>query len=758
MSVDHVREHIHESPDFKFKVTGMDCADCALTIEKSVKKLAGVEEAHVSFTTTWLKGRGHIDEHAIIERIEALGYGVDDNDQKSSTSETQTQKKHGVLGFTQFLISERVTARALILGLILLATLPLTFVEKSQFVTWAIKGFHLFTIVVAGLPIFKKGFRSLVYARRITIDLLMGIASIGAFLIGETGEAATVIILFSIGEALEAYSAERSRDSLKALLALAPDKATVLRLHHAHDDHDLDHFHEMVVPVEEVKVGEIVLVRPAERIPVDGTIKSGESSINQATITGESIPVFASEGASVFAGTINGEGGLEVITTSLAIDSTVSKIAQMVEEAQEQRSPSERFIDQFAQWYTPAVVILAILLAVIPTVFFGQPLFDQPDGTHGWLYRALALLIVACPCALVISTPVTVVSALTRLARQGILVKGGVFLDALSKISVFAFDKTGTLTEGRPIVTESRSLHCPPNEDRCSGCDDMLGMAAAVERMSEHPLGLAIVQEANKRNLLDRHAHAKDVQALSGRGVRGKLNGNTITVGSHAFFHEEYGEHSVLHPLITSAEEQGQSVMLVAKDDEVIGYVTVADEARETSQRAIRELKQSNRGLQTVMLTGDHSGVAEAVSKHIGVLDKTYAGLLPEDKLNLIHSLLEEHEGVAMVGDGINDTPALAAATVGIAMGGAGTAQAMETADVVLMQDDLSQLPEVVQVSRQSKRIITQNIVFSLALKAIVLLLTLPGIATLWLAVFADVGASLIVTVNGMRLLRTQKH
>ncbi len=505
-----------------------------------------------------------------------------------------------------------------------------------------------------------------------------------------------------------------------------------------------------------MNIGDRVLVRPGERIPVDGRISAGASTINQATVTGESLPVVKSPGDLVFAGTLNGESALEVEVTNLASELTINRIVRLVEQAQAQRAPIERFVDRFAAWYTPAVVVMAVLVASIPPLLFGAPFFDT-IGTHGWFYRALALLIIACPCALVISTPVTVVSALIGLARRGVLVKGGAYLDALSRIKIFAFDKTGTLTRGEPVVVQTWTQACPPDQARCPDCDDMLALATSVERRSSHPLASAIVSEAEARQVDHTYPAAEAVQSMVGRGVQGVSGGMGIIVSNHAYFHDLNNECEDLHQHIEAAEAQGQTVMLVGKDDALLGFVGVADRICPSSRDTLVDLKKIDPNFRTVMLTGDNLVVAREIageiSSGVNVIDEVRAGLLPEDKVDAINDLQKQYGPVAMIGDGINDAPALAAATVGIAMGGAGSAQAMETADMVLMQDNLARLPEAVYISRQAKTIIKQNVIFSLVVKALFLILALPGLATLWMAVFADMGASILVTVNGMRML-----
>ena len=398
--------------------------------------------------------------------------------------------------------------------------------------------------------------------------------------------------------------------------------------------------------------------------------------------------------------------------------------------------------------------VITALVAIIPPLIFDAPFLDSNEA-HGWLYRSLALLIIACPCALVISTPVTLVSALTALAQRGVLVKGGVFLDVLARARIFAFDKTGTLTQGQPAVTQVMTMDCIPDTHRCEACDEMLALAASVEQRSEHPLSHAIMAEVKSRQLARLYPVADAIQSLAGQGVQGITNGSRIVVGSHEYFHSLDDQlDNGLHAAIQSAADAGQTVMLVGKDDTFLGFVSVADRERATSSEALRQLKTIDPHIRTVMLTGDNPAVAGKIAELLGSVDEVRAGLLPDQKLEAVQELQAHHGLVVMVGDGVNDAPALAGADVGIAMGGAGTAQAMETADVVLMQDDLTHLPDTVISARKASTIIKQNIALSLAIKAIFLLLTLPGWATLWMAVFADMGASLIVTLNGMRMLR----
>lgn len=756
--------------EVKYSIQGMDCADCALSLERSLAQIQGVEQVNVNYTTGLLEARGTFNPQELVQRVEALGYKAETpgllEENKPATQVSQTKNiKLNLPGFLGYLYASTQTHLALLGAVLLLLSIPFSFIPGSILSHWVSFGLQLAAAGFAGYPIANRGVRALVIGRQITIDLLMIIATVGALLIGETGEASIVIMLFAIGEALEGYTAERARNSIHILLSLKPEVAHVMRPCMDCAEHmgqggytggpcPICGEHEITLSVDQVSIGERVIIRPGERIPVDGHVTSGVSLVNQAPVTGESVPVTKAPGDKVYAGTLNGDSVLEVRVSQLATNSTISRIVRMVEQALAQRAPVERFIDRFAAWYTPAVVFLAAFLAIIPPLFFHAPFLDT-NGVHGWLYRALALLIIACPCALVISTPVTLVSSLTSLASRGVLVKGGAFLDVLARARLFAFDKTGTLTVGHPTVTQARSVDCVPDAYRCPACDDMLALAATVESRSEHPLAQAILAEAEARQLTHFYPAAESVQSLAGQGVQGFSNGSRILVGSHDLFHARYDSLDMkLHADIQSAVDEGQTVMLVGKDDSLLGFVTVADTARPTSAEALRQLKAIDPHIHTVMLTGDNPSVADKVATSLGSLDEVRAGLLPEDKLDAVRSLQAEYGQVVMVGDGVNDAPALAAADVGIAMGGAGTAQAMETAHVVLMQDDLTRLPETVRTARRTQTIIKQNIAFSLALKAAFLLLTLPGWATLWMAVFADMGASLLVTLNGMRMLR----
>jgi Cd2+/Zn2+-exporting ATPase len=781
----------------RLKIAGMDCGSCAMTIENSMRQLPGVRSVAVSFTTETMELEGNPPLSDVTARLRELGYRLAT---ESPQATAPVDSRHGLAGFVAFLWSQPRLRLAMVITALLLFAIPLLQAAPAIGGVAALDWLFGGAVLAVGLPIFSKGFRALFFARRVTIDLLMAIAACGALAIGETGEAATVILLYTLGEALEAYSAARARDSLRSLMSLQPQEATVLREHHRghgddairddHDhgghactghDHEHDHgdhepahhhesrpvhaqpaapavhFHAQSVPVESVAVGETVLVRPGQRIPLDGVVLKGESAVNQAHVTGESEPVLREVGDEVLAGAVNGDGALEIRITRPAGDATIARIARLVEQAQSVRSPAERFIDRFARWYTPAVVLLALLVVLVPVIAFGQPLLDMPDGTRGWLYRGLALLIIACPCALVISIPVTVVSSLTRLANLGVLVKGGAQLDALADVRAVAFDKTGTLTHGRPQVMAIRGAGCRHTEEMllgCEPCDDVMALAAAVERSSEHPVAQAIITAAAGRQLQHRYESASRVVAYPGRGVRGDLgSGVTVAVGSDRLF-EAHGTRSAgLDGPVDASRAAGQTIMFVARNDDIVGYIGVRDGVREASRRALADLHASDPSVAAVMLTGDTPQSAARVAEQVGNIAAVHAGLLPEQKLAAIEELHRRYGSVAMVGDGINDAPALARADVGIAMG-AGTAQAMETADVVLMQDDLSHVPMALRLARRSRMLVKQNIALALGLKLAFLALAIPGFTTLWMAVLADVGATLLVTMNGMRVLR----
>ena len=583
-------------------------------------------------------------------------------------------------------------------------------------------------LLAGGWMTARKAVRTIL-AWRLDMNVLMTIAVVGAVPIGEWAEAAAVAFLFALAQLLETYSLDRARQAVRRLLDVTPPEATVRR-----------NGQEVRVPVTAVNPGEVILIRPGERIPLDGILRAGTSGVNQAPITGESMPVEKAPGAQVFAGSINGEGALEVEVTHRAQETMLARIIALVEEAQAQKAPAQAFVERFAAIYTPAVIAGAVLIAALPPLLFAQPAWP-------WIYRALVLLVIACPCALVISTPVAVVCALARAARAGVLIKGGRYLEALGQLQALALDKTGTLTQGTPEVFEVRPLNGATSEE-------VLRLAAAVEARSEHPLAAAIVRAARAQGLT--WPDATGFTAAAGRGAHAEINGRRYHLGSHRYAEELGVCNGAIEKHLQELEAGGQTPAILSDGARVLGILGLADQVREAAPETLAELRHLGVG-PLVMLTGDVRGTAQAIARRVGV-DEARAELLPDQKVAAIKDLVREHGRVGMVGDGINDAPALAAATVGIAMGAAGTDAAIETADVALMGDDLRQLPFAILLGRRALRIIRVNIGLSLLTKAGFVLLAVLGQATLWMAVAADMGTSLVVIFNGMRLLRNGRH
>jgi len=705
-----------------YRVEGLSCVDCAGRIRAAVERLDGVEDCNVDVGTGTLSFHVTAPDFYIspVEKI------VDDTGHNLLTSSDAPRRADG--SFLGFLLASRQNMMTVMAGGLTLAGLLLLWLGAPTPV-WVL--LFAAAIVVGGLPIARYAYQEVWVAHRLGVNTLMVIAVTGAMLIGEWTEAAIVVVLFSLGEALEGYAAERARGALDGLLDLAPPVALRLNAGGATQE----------VPVAELRLGDRVLIRPGDRVSVDGQVLAGASAVDQAAITGESIPADKVTGDGVFAGTINTTGALTVEVTHLADDTTLNRMVGLIRDAQSRRAPVQRFVDRFARVYTPAVTVVAALVAVVPPLLFGQPF----SGDQGWLLRALEMLVIACPCALVISTPVSVVSALTNAASKGVLIKGGQTLELLGRVDVFAFDKTGTLTEGEPVATDVVDVCEQGGTDLHCG----LSYAAAIESQSSHPLARALVAEARAQQVPV--LTSEDVSILAGRGVTGLVNGRQVTVGSHSYFDAEVPHSAHVCSRARQLAEQGKTVMLVSHDDEVCSVFAVADTPRPESKAAIEDLRVS--GLRTVMLTGDGLAVARLIADQVGV-DEVYAELLPEEKVAAVRGLGDEGWTVAMVGDGVNDAPALAQAAVGIAMGGAGSDQTMETADVVLMGDDLRQLPSILKLSRRTNATIRTNVAFALGIKALVFALAIVGSATLWMAVVADVGASLIVILNGMRLRR----
>lgn len=580
--------------------------------------------------------------------------------------------------------------------------------------------------ILAGLcMVLPKAWRSLTSLRP-DMNLLMSVAVVGAVLIGEWFEGATVAFLFSFSLLLESWSIGRARRAIASLMDLSPPTA---HLKDANDD-------VMDVAPADVPVSSTVIVRPGEKIPLDGQVINGISGVNQAPITGESVPVEKELGDEVFAGTINGDGLLEIETTKAADDTTLARIIKMVGDAGSKRAPSEKWVEKFAAVYTPAVMVVALLMLVIPPLAFG-------GEWSVWLYRSLVLLVIACPCALVISTPVSVVAALAAAARNGVLIKGGVFIEVPAQLKAIAMDKTGTLTQGTPAVVD-----VVPMNGHDEG--ELLMRAAALELNSNHPLARAIVEEAKRRNIAI--VPADDFETIQGKGAAGVIHGKPFWLGSHRYLEQRRQETPEVHQHLEAMQDAGRTVVVVGNDEHVCGFITLADAIREETRDAIRQLHEAGVE-QLVMLTGDNEGTAKAIAKQAGI-DEVHAELLPEDKVAAIERLVKQHEHVAMIGDGVNDAPALARASLGLAMGAAGSDAAIETADIALMSDDLSKLPWLIHHSRRTLSIICQNIAFSLAVKVLFVILTFAGSASLWAAIAADMGASLLVIFNGLRLLR----
>ncbi len=604
-----------------------------------------------------------------------------------------------------------ISAALLLTGLIFEFILKRRFEAEILFIS---------TAVISGYEIAREGLSSLLFRRRLSIDFLITIAAVGSFFIGHGEEGASVVFLFYIAEFLEEYAAERARRSIASLMELAPEEATVKR-----------EGREVKVPVQEVDVGETVIVRPGEKIPLDGEVIRGISSVNQAPITGESTPVTKQVGDVVYAGTINNEGFLEIRVTKRSSETLLSKIVKLVEEAQKMKSPTERFIDRFSKYYTPSVIFLAVCVATIPTFVFGMPFKE-------WFYRALVLLVVSCPCALAISTPVAMVSGITSAAKNGVLIKGSTYVEEINKVRVFAFDKTGTLTEGRLEVTDIISLGHPE--------DDILRIAASLEALSEHPIAKAITEKAKEKGV--KLMMVDNFKAIAGKGVTGEIGGVPYYVGSRRLFEELSADFPDKEARLL--ENEGKTVIFVGNQGKVIGLIAVMDRIRDTTVLTMNELRR--RGVKTIMITGDNERTARAIAEKIGIAEY-HAELLPEDKVNIIAKLSDKYGYVAMVGDGVNDAPALARANVGIAMGAIGSDVSLETADIALMQDDLSKLPYLIELSGKTLEIVKENVIASILIKGSFAVLAFPGLITLWLAVaVGDMGLSLAVILNAMRL------
>jgi Cd2+/Zn2+-exporting ATPase len=690
------------------RVEGMDCASCAVTVEKRVGRLPGVYRATVNFAA------GRLDaEHEPALPLEKIERAVKDAGYEVG--------KTGEAEPTPFWRTSRI---------LLTAASALLFAVGAALQLAGAPGvapvvFYAAAILVGGLPIFRAAISAL-GARHMDMNVLMTAAAIGAAGIGAWGEAALVVVLFSTGNALQVFAIDRTRGAVRALMRLAPDEVLVRR----------DGL-ESLVPAEEVGVGELVVVKPGERLAVDGEIFEGQTTVDEAPVTGESTAVEKSPGDPVFSGSLNGSGGVMIRATREVGDSTLQRIARMVEEAQGIKAPAEQFVDRFSRGYTPLVVAAAVILAVVP------PLLGADFGT--WFYRALALLIIACPCSLVISTPVTVVSGIGAASRRGILIKGGAVLEAAGRLKALVFDKTGTLTEGRPVVSSVVALD---GRDE----NETLRLAGALERRSEHPLAHAILSAAGEDGGAGQALPTvSGFHGIPGRGAEGEVEGRSYLIGSPRLFAERSIPLNIAHPALLEVEEAGETPVILGNPEGPMAVFGLADAIRPDTHAALQTLRSA--GVEElVMLTGDAEAPARRVANSLGIGYR--AQLLPEQKVEAMRELVAEHGMAGMVGDGVNDAPALATASVGFAMGAAGTDVALETADVALMQDDLRKLAAAVRLSRAAERIIRQNVFVSILIKGVFLLLAPFGLITLWLAVLVDMGTSIAVTLNGLRLFR----
>lgn len=707
-----------ELKDIELRIKGMDCPSCAMNVENAVRKLKGIAEINVDF----IVGKAAIkydpsltNTPEIRGAIEKAGYtaledGKDDHEVSCSSCATDIFEE-------KLPLWKQRNIRIIVLSSVLLVLgLSIEYVTGSTALSHIL---FLFIGVISGYSIAKKGISSLL-KKRLDMNFLMTIAAVGAFSIGYGEEGASVLYLFFIAEFLEDYAGERARKSIGALVKLAPESAVVIR-----DGTEVN------VHVHDVNINDITVVRPGEKIPLDGIVISGESNVNQAAITGESMPVHKEIGDPVYAGTLNEHGYLEIRVAKRSEDTVISKIVKLVEEAERKKSPTEKFVDKFARYYTPAVIFLAAGVATVPSLVFGQPFGE-------WLYKALVLLVISCPCALAISTPVSMISAITGAARNGVLIKGGNYIEEMAKAKVFVFDKTGTLTEGRPVVTDVLEVNN-------YSANEILEIAASIESLSEHPLARAVVAKAESGSMSLKSA--SEFKAIPGKGVRGNVNGNKYYIGSPAMF----SGLSIPFPevKVRELEEEGKTAILLG-NRECMGIIAIMDKIRDTAPETIIMLKKM--GMRVVMLTGDNERIAKAIANKLGI-DEYHAGLLPEDKVRIIEELDQKYGKVVMVGDGVNDAPALAKSSVGIAMGAIGSDVALETADIALMHDDISKLPYLLKLSKKTLGIVKENIFISIAIKGSFAVLAFPGIVTLWMAVaFGDMGLSLLVIVNAMRL------
>lgn len=700
-----------------FYISGLDCPNCAAKLEKAVQDLPGVVSASLNFASGKLKvalREEKTTKEEIIKLTHFLGY------EAQEAQEIMIEKIPAQTGFKNLLLKNPFGMALIISGIALLA----------GGIVWLTGGNRelvnlFFTAGIIGGIIMpaRSAWNTLVKLRSLDINALMIIAVIGAVFIGETAEGIMVVFLYALGNFLQAYTFDKTRNSIRSLMNLTPKEALVI-----------SEEGEIIKPLSQIRIGDIVLVSPGQSIPVDGIVVKGNSAVDQSPITGESVPVYKETGDEVLAGTLNTHGALSIKATKLYKDTALQKIIYLLEESQAERSPAQQTVDRFASYYTPAVILIALLVAGIPTLLLGAE-------AHKWVYQGLALLLVACPCALVISTPVAIVSALGNASRRGVLIKGGSYLEELGRIQAMAFDKTGTLTKGEPEVSQ---VILKTGDEKT-----FLSLAYAIEKHSEHPLGQAITRYAGSKNI--EFFEASNFKNIPGRGACGVIEGTEYYIGNPVFIEQNGIDLTPVKEDIDTLERAGQTVVILASPLKILGLIGIADTLREEAKETVARLKKA--GIKEItMLTGDNAKVAASIADKIG-LAHFKSGLMPEDKERVIKELKTKYR-LAMVGDGINDAPALASADIGIAMRHQKTDIAMETADIVLMSNNLSALPYIINLSRQTVRIIKQNILASVLIKLLIFLLIIPGMLTMWLAVVADVGTALAVTLNGMRLLK----
>ncbi|MCJ2006764.1 heavy metal translocating P-type ATPase [Methylobacterium sp. J-092] len=693
----------------RLRVTGMDCAACATKVENAVRRLPGIEGIQVSVATETLTVRHgpSIDARAIAETVRGLGYGAEEPDVSTSTDTSTAElpwwrSPKALLAFA--------CGTALVLAYALGHVAPTT--ER-----WA----FLAAMMVGLVPIVRRAVSAARYGTPFSIEMLMSVAAIGATLIGATEEAATVVFLFLVGEVLEGVAAGRARASIRGLTGLVPDTALLER----------DGATEQV-PASALRVGASVLVRPGDRVPADGVVLDGESAVDEAPVTGESVPRRKGPGEAVFAGTVNGDGALRIRVTAAARDNTIARVVRLVEEAQEAKAPTERLIDRVSKVYTPAVVGVAFLVAVLPPLVVGAAWAE-------WIYKGLAILLIGCPCALVISTPAAIAAGLSAGARRGLLIKGGAVLERLAAVTIVAFDKTGTLTEGKPVVTDISGFG---RSER-----DVLSLSAALEGGSSHPLAKAVLAKAAEAGAPVPPAFG--TKALGGKGLTGKVGGLDVFLGSPRAAAERVAFTAEQEVQVSALNSDGKTVAVLVVNGALAGLLAMRDEPRSDAKAGIDRL--AAQGVGAVVLTGDNARTAQAVAGALGI--EARAELLPEDKQRIVRELQAGGAVVAKVGDGINDAPALAAADVGIAMGG-GTDVALETADAAVLHGRVADVARMVELSRRTLANIRANIAIALGLKAVFLVTTVAGLTGLWPAILADTGATVLVTANALRLLR----